>query len=62
VQAVDLHDAYVAVSASQVVVVNVGNTTHHHLSGYKPLKVTKSPGKYGNKYSQGIFLPDLMLN
>jgi hypothetical protein len=61
-QALDLHDVYVAVSASQVVVVSVHNTTQHSLSRYKPLHVTKSPGKCGSKYSQGIFLPDFMLN
>jgi len=61
-QAVDLHDAFVAVSASRVVVVSVRNTAHHHLSRDKPLKVTKSPGKCGNKYRQGIFLPNFMLN
>jgi len=52
---------YVAVSTSRVVVVSVHNTTHHHPSRYKPLQVTKSPGKCGNKYSQGTFLPDFML-
>jgi len=61
-QAVDLHDAYVAVSASQVVVVSVRSTTHHHLSTHKPLQVRKSLGKCGNKYSQGIFLSDFMLH
>jgi hypothetical protein len=61
-QAVDLCDTYVAVSASRVVVVSVHNTVHHHLSRYKPVKVTKSPGKCGNKYSRGIlFLPNFML-
>jgi hypothetical protein len=61
-QAVDAHDAYVAVSASQVVVVSVRNTTHHHQIRHKPFQVTESPGKCGNKHMQGILLPDFMLN
>jgi hypothetical protein len=61
-QAVDVQDAYVAVSASRMVDVSVHNTTCQHPDRYKPLQVTKSPGKCGNKHRQGIVLPDFMLN
>jgi hypothetical protein len=62
-QAVDLHDVYVAVSTSGVAAVSISNaTTLDHMSKYKPLQITKSPRNCRIRHAQGEFSRNFMLN
>jgi hypothetical protein len=62
-QAIDLHDVYVAVSTSGVAAVSISNTTTlDHMSKYKPLQITKSPRNCRTSHGQGKFPLSFMLN